>query len=117
MEKTFEFADNVVGFMIKEEIDQEKMKEILSKIENRLEKIRPICLYLEDESDEGISLGGFFKAVKFHFSHPEDLKKIAIVTDDKMFKKSMKIKDFIVPADVEAFKKKERMKAMNWVMI
>ncbi|PKD17604.1 hypothetical protein APR41_05170 [Salegentibacter salinarum] len=117
MEKTFEFADNVVGFLIKEEIDQKKMKEILSKIKERIEKVSPICIYIEDESDEGISLGGLLKAVKFHFSHSEDLKKIAIVTDDKMFKKSMDIKDVIVPADVKSFEKKDRMKAMNWVMI
>ncbi|PRX52369.1 SpoIIAA family protein [Salegentibacter salegens] len=117
MEKTFEFAENVVGFLINEEIDQKKIEEILSEIKDRLENVSPICLYIEDESDEGISLGGFLKAVKFHFSHSEDLYKMAIVTDDKLFKKSMDVKDFIVPADVKSFEKKERMKAMNWVMI
>ncbi|MBZ9631630.1 STAS/SEC14 domain-containing protein [Salegentibacter sp. LM13S] len=117
MEKTFEFAENVVGFLINEEIDQEKVEEILSKIRDRLEVVSPIYLYIEDESDEGISLGGFLKAVKFHFSHSKDMKKIAIVTDDKLFKKSMEMKDFVVPADVKSFERKERMKAMNWVMI
>ncbi len=52
----------------------------------------------------------------FHFYHANDMDKIAIVTDDKMFQKSMEIKDLIVPAKVKSFKRKERMEAMNWVM-
>ena len=117
MEKTFEFAENGVGFMVSEEIDQKRVEEILSKIKDRLEKVSPICLYVEDESDEGISMAGFLKAMEFHFSHSKDLKKIAIVTDDKLFKKSMKLKDLVVSAEVKSFESKERIKAMNWVMI
>ncbi|MBZ9730859.1 STAS/SEC14 domain-containing protein [Salegentibacter sp. JZCK2] len=117
MEKTFEFSENVVGFMVNKEIGQKKMEEILSKIKARLQKVSPICLYLEDESDEGISIGGFLKAVEFHFSHSRDLEKIAIVTDDELFKKSMEMKDLFVPAEVKSFKRKDRVEAMNWVMI
>lgn len=117
MERTFEFAEHVVGFMVTEEINQEKVEEILSKIKDRLEKVSSISLYVEDESDEGISVGAFFKAMDFHFSHSEELKKIAIVTDDKLFKKSMVIKDLVVSAEVKSFERKERLKAMNWVMI
>jgi hypothetical protein len=117
MEKTFEFAENVVGFMVNKKIDKKKMEEILSEIKDRLRVVSPICLYVEDESDEGISIGGFLKAMEFHFSHSKDLERIAIVTDDKLFEKSMEMKDFIVPADVKSLERKERVKAMNWVMI
>ena len=116
MEKTFEFAHHVVGFIVKEEIDQQKIDEILSSIKDRLEEVSPICLYLEDESDQGISIKAFLKALEFHYSHSHDLKKIAVVTDDKMFKKSMEMKDVLVPAKVKSFERKERLKAMNWVM-
>ncbi len=116
MEKSFEFADNVVGFMVNKEIDQKKLEEILSQIKDRVEIVSPICLYVEDQSDEGISIGGFLKAIEFHFSHSKDLDKVAIVSDDKLFQKAMKMKDLLVPAKVKVFERKERLKAMNWVM-
>ncbi|WP_372916831.1 STAS/SEC14 domain-containing protein [Salegentibacter sp.] len=116
MEKTFEFAQNVVGFIINEEINQQKIEEILSTIKNRLEVVSPICLYLEDESDQGISVKAFLKALEFNYSHSRDLQKIAVVTDDKVFQKSMEIKDLLVSSKVKSFEKKERLKAMNWVM-
>lgn len=116
MHETFEFADNVVGFIINEEIDQEKMADILSTIKDRLEVVSPISLYLEDETDKGISIGGFLKAMEFHFSHSKDLKKIAIVTDNKIFEKSVKIKNFMISGKMKSFERKDRMKAMNWLM-
>lgn len=116
MEKSFEFAENVVGYMVNSEIDQEKMEEILSRIRERIKAVSPISLYVEDESDEGISMGGFLKAVEFHFAHSEDLEKIAIVSDDKFFQRSMKLKDILVPAIVKSFTRTERLEAMNWVM-
>ncbi|WP_029033180.1 STAS/SEC14 domain-containing protein [Salinimicrobium terrae] len=116
MEKSFEFAENVVGFMVNTEIDQDKIEEILHAVRERIKNVAPICLYLEDQSDEGISFAAFIKTLGFHFSHGKDLEKIAIVTDDKIFEKSMQMKDFIVPAKVKSFGRKERMEAMNWVM-
>lgn len=116
MEKSFEFAKNVLGYLVEKEIDQQKIEEILAEIRERIKTVAPICLYLEDESDKGISIGGFLKAVEFHFAHSKDIDKVAVVSDDLIFQKSMKMKDFLVPAKVKAFEKKERMKAMNWVM-
>ena len=116
MEKSFEFAENVVGFMINAEIDQKKMEEILMVVKERIEKVTPICLYLEDQSQKGISFGAFMKTLAFHFSHGKDLEKIAIVTDDVVFQNSMEMKDVFVPAKVKSFDRKERLEAMNWVM-
>lgn len=116
MQKSFEFAENVVGFLVNKEIDQKKMEDILSDIRDRLEVVTPICLYVEDESDEGISIGGFLKAIEFHFSNSKDLEKIAIVSNNNFFKKSMEMKDFLVSAKVKCFERKERVKAMNWVI-
>ena len=116
MEKSFEFSENVVGFMVNQEIDQEKIEEILSALKERVKKVTPICLYLEDESDEGISLAAFFKALSFHFSHSKDLEKIAIVTDNQKLQTSMEMKDALVPADIKCFGKEKRLEAMNWVM-
>ncbi len=116
MKKTFAFSENVVGFLVKTEIDHEKMEEILSEVKDRIKVVTPICIYLEDESDEGISFRGLLKAVEFHFSHSEDIDKLALVSDDKLTQKSMEMKDLIVPAKVKSFAKKDRVKAMNWVM-
>ncbi|WP_081210505.1 SpoIIAA family protein [Salegentibacter sediminis] len=116
MEETFTFAENVIGFIVNEEIDQKKMEEILATIKDRLEVVSPICLYLEDASDEGISILAFLKTLEFHFSHPKDFEKIAVVTDDKLFKKSMELKNLLVYAKVKSFERKERLSAMNWMI-
>ena len=116
MKESFAFSKNVLGYLIKKEIDQEKMEEVLSEVKDRIEKVTPVSIYLEDESDEGISFKGFLKALEFHFSHSKDLDKIAIVSDDPFSKISMEVKDKLVPADVKSFKRKERVEAMNWVM-
>ena len=102
--------------MVNAEIDKEKMEEILNAVKGRIEKVTPIRLYLEDQSDEGISFGAFMKTLAFHFSHGKDLEKIAIVTDDTVFHNSMEMKDVFVPARVQSFDRKERLKAMNWVI-
>ena len=116
MKETFSFSENVVGYMIQTELDQETMDDILSKVKDRLKIVSPICLYLEDETNEGISVGGFLKALEFHFSHSRDLDRVAIVTDDTLFRKSMEFKDIVVPANLKTFKRSERVQAMNWVM-
>jgi hypothetical protein len=116
MEKSFEFAENVIGFMVHEEIDRQKTEDLLSEIEERIKEVTPICIYIEDQSKEGISIGGFLKAVGFHFAHSKDLDKIAVVSDDKNLQKAMKVKDVLVPAKVKAFERDDRMKAMNWVV-
>ncbi|HEY9184496.1 MAG TPA: STAS/SEC14 domain-containing protein [Salegentibacter sp.] len=116
MEETFAFANNVVGFIVNEEIDKNKMEDILAAIKDRLEVVSPICLYLEDTSDEGISIPAFLKTLEFHFSHPQDFEKIAVVTNDKLFKKSMELKNHLVLAKVKTFERKDRLNAMNWVI-
>ncbi len=116
MKESFAFSENVVGYLVKSEIDQEKIEEILNEIKERLKVVNPICIYMEDESDKGFSMGGFLKALEFHFSHSKDLDKIAIVTDDQFSKMSMEVKDILVPAKVKTFTKNDRMAAMNWVM-
>ena len=116
MKETFAFSENVLGYMFKTEIDQEKVEEVLSEIKERLKSVSPVCIYLEDESDEGLSLSGFFKALKFHFSHSKDLDRIAVVSDDHFSRMSMEVKDILVPAWVRCFKRKDRVEAMNWVM-
>lgn len=45
MEKSFEFAENVIGFMVHEEIDAEKVERILSEIKERIKAISPISIY------------------------------------------------------------------------
>lgn len=116
MVSSFEFAENVVGFMVREEIDREKAEEILSALKERMKKVSPICLYLEDQGNQGISVAGFIKTLAFHFSHSKDLEKIAIVTDSTGFEKSMELKDLLVSAQVKCFESEQRMEAMNWVM-
>lgn len=116
MVTSFEFSDNVVGILLEEKLDADSLEEIQKDLKKRIKNHKDISLFLEDKNREGISLQAFLKELLFEFSHPEAFRKIAIVTDNKVFKILTEIKNVFVKTKVEVFGGKERIKAMNWMM-
>lgn len=113
---SFEFSDKVVGILLEEKLDTDSLGEIQGNLKERIEKYQEISLFLEDKQREGISLQAFLKELLFEFSHQKAFRKIAIVTDNKMFKMLSELKNVFVKTKVEVFSGKERIEAMNWVM-
>lgn len=116
MDVTFELSDQVIGIILKEEVDSSKIKEIKSLIEERLNVRKNIHLYLEDRLGNGMTLKAFFKDLVFEMKGPDPFSKIAVVTDSKWFQFLAELKEKLVTANVQAFESKDRIEAMNWVM-
>lgn len=116
MKDTFAFSDNVFGVVVDSEIDQAKMEEIRSHLEERIRNNSFINLYIEDEHSKGMSISGLLECLSFHFSNSGSIKRVAIVTNLKWFQKTMNIKGLLIKAEVETFDLSQRMEAMNWVM-
>lgn len=116
MKDSFAFSEHVFGILIDSEIDQKKMEEISSHLEDKLKDNLFINLYVEDQHSNGISISGLLESISFHYTHSGSIKKVAIVTDLKWFQKTMELKSFLIGSDVQTFDISERMDAMNWVM-
>lgn len=97
-------------------MDKEKLREIQRMVKERLEKYSWVSLYLEDRYDKGTTLKAFLDDITHELSNSEPLLKIAVVTDKKRFKFLSGIKDSFLKSNVQSFDKKERTKAMNWLM-
>lgn len=116
MNSSFELSDNVIGVVLEEKMDKKKVREIREMVKDRLEKFSWVSLYLEDRYDKGTTLKAFLKDFIYELSNSEPLLKIAVVTEKRRFKLLSGIKDSFLQSNVQSFDKKERTKAMNWLM-
>lgn len=116
MEVTFEFSENVVGIVLEEEINSDKLKEIKELVGERVDKHSGVNLYLEDRYNNGITLKAVLKDLAFELTNCEPFLKIAVVTDKKLFRVVAEIKDILLNIKVQPFELKDRVKAMNWVI-
>ena len=116
MEVTFEFSEKVLGIVLEEEVDSDKLKEIKELIGKRLTKNQEVNLYLEDRYNNGITLKAILKDLVYELTNYEPYVKIAVVTDKKSFRAVTEIKDVLLNIKVQSFELKDRVKAMNWVI-
>ncbi len=116
MNTSFELSDNVIGVVLEDKMDKDKLQEIQKMVKDRLEKHSWVSLYLEDRYNKGTTLKAFLKDILYELSNSEPLLKIAVVTDKKRFKILTGIKDSFLTSNVQSFDKKQRTKAMNWLM-
>lgn len=116
MKTIFEFSDNVLGILIKKEIDVQMIEEIEKMLKERMQKYSDVRVYVEDQEKNGISVKAVLKHLMFHFSDTASLRKLAVVTDASFFKAVMEIKGKLIGTDVETFDPEDRLKAMNWIM-
>lgn len=116
MKNSFAFSDDVVGVLIDSEFNEEKVEQIKTLLEEKIQTGSPVSVYLEDECKQGITFLGYLKSLSFHLANPDAVRKVAIVTDLKWFRKSMEVKDLLIKSDLRTFDTKQRLEAMNWVM-
>lgn len=116
MEITFEFSDNVLGIILEQKIDTENLKKIQRKLQEKIDKYNEIRVYLEDKNNDGITLKAALKDLSYEMSRKTAIKKIAVVTDARLFKLVSEIKEQLLDTKVEVFDKENRMRAMSWVM-
>jgi hypothetical protein len=115
MISTFEFADNVAGILIKEDLTSEIMEQVHQLILEQVNFDEKINLYVEIEDGLHVSMPAFFKDVTFKFKNSAKFNKIAVVTNLDWFQNMMEIKDLLMDADVKSFTIENRLKAISWI--
>ena len=116
MEISFELSDKVVGIIFKSKIEKEDINKLHDILRERIEKYGEVSLFLEDQFGDSMSLKALFLDLTFEFTNSTQIKKIAIVSDEKWLEIVSGFKDIITGTDVAWFSKQNRMEAMNWVM-
>ncbi len=115
MISTFEFADNVVGILIKSKLDLKLIDEVHEEILKRAEQYKKINLYVEIEPGISVSISALIKNVAFKISKPRIYNKIALVSDIQWLQNVMEIKDLLMDAEIRNFRVESRLDAIQWI--
>lgn len=117
MESFFEFGENVIGLVVNEKIDADKIEEIQEIIDQKMKmNSERVSIYLEDKNKDGISIRALLKHIAYHLDQPEALQKVAVVTDSKWFEIVMEMKDLFTKSELLTFSTEQRIEAMNWIV-
>lgn len=115
MISSFEFADNVVGIIIDDDVDRRMLGEIHDLLRNKFQQTAAINLYLELKPGIGVPVPLLVKDLIFQLRHKGKFHKLAIVTDLDLLRNLMKFRDLLLDAEVETFTHQNRIAAMNWI--
>ena len=89
---TFNFADHVVGFIVTDPLNKRTTLKVHEQIDEALKNFEKIDLYIENLSEGHIDLGAIFVDFKFKMERTDRFSKIAIVTNDKVFRAYCRLK-------------------------
>lgn len=115
MVSNFEFADHVVGLLIKSDIDEKVFEEIREVIRSKISAFEKINLFLEIEKGNNVSMKAVIKHLKFSYENAENFNKIAVVSSSFTLKNALMIKDLLIDAEVKSFSHEERLEAIQWI--
>ena len=113
--KKFEFAEQVLGFIISERINQENLQTIHDNINEALQKYDSISLYVEDTTTAGVDFKIISKDFTFRLQNNSQYSRIAIVSDKAVLAIYTRFKALFMKAEMMHFPLKNRMEALNWV--
>lgn len=115
MVSNFEFAENVVGIIIDTDIDEELIRKVQSRIDEKLKVHKKINLFFEIRRGNKMTFMAFINQMGFNVSHNRRFNKIAVVTDIGWLQNSFTIKDLLVAAEIKTFCSNHRMNALSWI--
>lgn len=115
MISSFEFADNVVGIIIDDDVDRKMLGEIHELLRGKFQQTGAINLYLELKPGINVPVPMLVKDLIFQLRHKGKFNKLAIVTNLDLLRNLMKFRDLILDAEVETFSHANRIVAMNWI--
>ena len=113
--KKFEFAEQVLGFIISEKIDADTVEVIHEVIREALQKYDSISLYVEDTTTGAVDFKAITKDFAFRIQNNSRYSRIAIVSDKGILSMYTRFKALFMRAEMRHFTLKNRMEALNWV--
>ena len=115
MVSSFEFADNVVGIIIDDDVDRMMLGEIHDLLREKFQQSASLNVYLELKPGINIPVPLLVKDLIFQLRHKGKFNKLAIVTNLDLLRNLMKFRDLILDAEVETYTHANRIAAMNWI--
>jgi len=109
-------AEDTIGIVFENAIDQGDVDTIQSEILSKLKKYKLVNLFLEEDEVEDVELSAFFDQLFFDIKHADRINKVAIVSDRTWVRGLAKLKDLLVTSDVKTFSLKRRVDAICWIM-
>ncbi|MGB8705162.1 MAG: STAS/SEC14 domain-containing protein [Gillisia sp.] len=116
MVSSFDFASNVIGILVKEDVDSDSIEEIHELIGDRIQLHDQINLFVDIDAGQKITIPAMLKDMLFKFENAGHFKKIAMVCDEFWIQGAMEFKNLVMNAEVKTFSHDERLEAMNWIM-
>jgi len=112
-----DLPDNVVGFTASGQVSGDDYEDVLiPAMEEKLakyDKIRALY-YFSDKFDE-IEGEAMWDDAKIGMKHLTDFEKIAVVSDKKWIRRSIKAFGWLMPGEVQLYSGDERDQARAWV--
>ncbi len=112
---TFNFADHVVGFIVTDPLNKRTTLKVHEQIDEALKNFEKIDLYIENLSKGHIDLGAIFVDFKFKMERTDRFSKIAIVTNDKVFRAYCRLKALLMRSEVRIFSLNQRTEGLLWL--
>lgn len=107
----------ILGIEIDGEISEEDMEELEEKFnqkKNKHGRNNRLNLLVE-VTDINYTLDGFIKEIGFDKRHLDDMKKIAVVSNDKWVEYAEKIVQYLPDVDIDLFDTSEKEQAIAWL--
>ena len=101
--------------MIDSNVDRKLLAEFHAFIESKFVNDDTINLFVEVKPGVDVPVMIMLKDRLFKLSHNSCFRKIAVISEEGLFKTVMKFKDFLMDAEVKTFLTEDRITAMNWI--
>ena len=110
--------DNIVGFVLKGEVDEEGMQQLIQALNEKSDFYHKLRLYGEVYDIKGWeTFKSFFSNIKAKFQAFRKLEKYAIVTDIDWLEDLTEIAAYLTPGlDVDTFDTNEKEEAIQWLL-
>jgi hypothetical protein len=110
--------DNIVGFVLKGEVDEAGMKQLIEALDQRSDFYNKLRLYGEVYDIKGWeTFKSLFSNIKAKFRAFRKLEKYAIVTDVDWLEDLTEIAGYLTPGlDVDTFDTDEKEEAIQWLL-
>ncbi|WP_077317750.1 STAS/SEC14 domain-containing protein [Virgibacillus proomii] len=108
--------DNVLKVEIQEKVTGEDIHQFKEFFMMKRQQHSKVTILLVMDEMQGVTLNGIKEEFKLG-KYVKDINKIAMVSDEKWIKKSLKLESLIPEIEIEHFPIKNKSQAEHWLVI
>ena len=115
MAPSFEFADDIIGFIIDENADNEFYNKIHHKISSKIQEHGSVNLYCEIKRGFHLPFKSFVSELSFKIKNSQKIHKMACVTEVSLFRTLMEMNNLLSHTEIQTYEPGDRIDAINWI--